>query len=214
MGPFGRFVAVGGFGTLAGDLEFYDRSKDETICSLRAALTVDCEWSPDGRSLLCATIAPRMNEGNQISIYQYTGEKLLDLPFNPDKVEGRHEDTGAGARTKTQALLFRASWRPDGKKQYEDRPSSPPPAGQKRKKGLPDDSAASKPTVEAYRPRGEAAGGAVAAMMRGEIDAPKSGGGSLSKGGAEGWTTVEPAPLAEWEIRKIEKERKLLELKK
>merc|ERR1712217_370274 len=117
-------------------------------------------------------------------------------------------------RTKTQALLFRASWRPDGKKQYQDRPSSPPPAGQKRKKGLPDDSAASKPTVEAYRPRGEAAGGAVAAMMRGEIDAPKTGGGSLSKGGVEGWTTNEPAPLAEWEIRKIEKERKLLEQKK
>merc|ERR1712032_1130315 len=115
--------------------------------------------------------------------------------------------TGAGARTKTQALLFRASWRPS-KKQYEDRPASPPPAGQKRQKGLPDDSAASKSATAAYRPRGTDAGGAVAAMMRGEIDAPKSGGGSMSKGGEGGWTTNEPAPLADWELRRIEKERK------
>merc|ERR1712039_656348 len=132
-------------------------SKDETICSLRAPITVDCCWAPDGRKLICATIAPRMNEGNQISIYQYTGEKLLDLPFKPEKVEARHEDTGAGARTKTQALLFRASWRPDGKKQYEDRAASPPKAGApKRKKGLPDASSELKPVTAAYRPRGEA----------------------------------------------------------
>ena len=28
-----------------------DRSKDETVASLRAALTVDCSWFADGRRL-------------------------------------------------------------------------------------------------------------------------------------------------------------------
>lgn len=42
-------MAVAGFGTLPGDLDFYDRSKDETVASLRAALTVDCSWFADGR---------------------------------------------------------------------------------------------------------------------------------------------------------------------
>merc|ERR1712151_736206 len=192
--------------------EFYDRTKDETIKSFRAALTVDCEWAPDGRTFLCATIAPRMNEGNQITMFKYTGEKILDLPFKPDKVEGRHEDTGAGARTKTQALLYRAVWRPDGKKQYQDRAASPPPAGSKRKKGLPDDSDALKPVVAAYRPKGEASG-SVAAMLRGEIDLPTTG-SSVVGAGKEGWTTNEPPKLKEWEIRKIEKERKKAEEKK
>lgn len=78
---------------------------------------------------MSATVAPRMNEGNQISIYKYTGERMLKMEFKPDHVEGRHADTGGGARTKTQALLYTASWRPDGSKKYEDRAASPPRAG-------------------------------------------------------------------------------------
>merc|ERR1719159_48390 len=110
--PFGRFLAVGGFGTLPGDLDFFDRSCEETVSSLRAALTVECAWSPDGKEFLACTVAPRMNEGNQLSVYRYTGEMLFKIDFKPQFVEARHEDTGAGARTKTQALLFAASWRP------------------------------------------------------------------------------------------------------
>lgn len=202
--PFGRFVAIGGFGTLPGDLDFYDRSKDETISSLRAALTVNCQWAPDGRHFMACTVAPRMNEGNQISLYKYTGEKVLKMDFVPDVVEGRHEDTGAGARTKTQALLFQSSWRPDGEKKYEDRAASPPRNGQKRKKGLPEGQAASGtlPSGMAYRPRGEASG-SVAAMMRGDIDVPPP-----STESAVGSQWEMPKPLQDWEIRKIERERK------
>jgi len=205
--PHGRFVAVGGFGTLPGDLDFFDRSKEETVCSLRAALTVLCDWAPDGRHFLCATIAPRMNEGNQISIYRYTGELVCQIEYKPDQVEARHEDTGAGARTKTQALLFWSSWRPDTSKKYEDRPATPPRAGVRRKKGLPD-STASVPQANsagAYRAGGAAqaaSGGLVAAMMRGEINVPTN-----SEDG-ERWKVGEAKPLEEWEIRKMEKQRK------
>ncbi|OLP74745.1 hypothetical protein AK812_SmicGene45635, partial [Symbiodinium microadriaticum] len=63
-----------------------------------------------------------------------TRTRLQDEEFKPDKIEARHEDTGAGARTKTQALLYAAKWRPDGKKAHEDRPASPPRDGEKRPK--------------------------------------------------------------------------------
>ncbi|CAK9007841.1 Eukaryotic translation initiation factor 2A (eIF-2A), partial [Durusdinium trenchii] len=154
--PFGRFAAVAGFGTLPGDLDFYDRSKDETVASLRAALTVDCSWFADGRHFMAATVAPRMNEGNQITVYKYTGDPVLKMEFKPAVVEGRHEDTGAGARTKTQAFLFAARWRPDGTKKHEDRAASPPRDGEKRVKGLPTSAApgtAYAPVTNAYRPR-------------------------------------------------------------
>lgn len=215
--PFGRFVAVAGFGTLPGDLEFYDRSKDETISSLRAALTVDCSWFADGRHILAATVAPRMNEGNQVTIYKYNGEQLAHLAFKPDFVEARHEDTGAGARTKTQALLYAARWRPDGTKKHEDRPASPPRDGAKRTKGLstqgPATTGGYSGATGAYRPRGadSSGGGSVAAMMRGELSIPESAARELTQGQKEGWEARPPPPqLEEWEIRKMEREAKKL----
>lgn len=198
--PFGRFVAVGGFGTLAGDLDFFDRSKEETISSLRAALTVDCAFGPDGRYFSTCTVAPRMNEGNQISMFKYNGDLLFKIDFVPEVIEARHEDTGAGARTKTQALLYATSWRPSPGAKYEDRAASPPPAGTRRKKGLPEAAAAAAAAgAPAYRPRGAGndAGSSVAAMMRGEVPIPASG----------AWDVAPTlAPMEDWEIRKMERD--------
>eukprot|EP00931_Biecheleriopsis_adriatica_P001610 TRINITY_DN1019_c0_g1_i3.p1 TRINITY_DN1019_c0_g1~~TRINITY_DN1019_c0_g1_i3.p1 ORF type:complete len:646 (+),score=163.15 TRINITY_DN1019_c0_g1_i3:93-2030(+) len=212
--PFGRFAAVAGFGTLPGDLEFYDRVKDETLSSLRAALTVDCSWFADGRHFLAATVAPRMNEGNQVTLYTYSGDQLAHLAFKPDVVEGRHEDTGAGARTKTQAILFAARWRPF-KNKYEDRPASPPRDGTKRTKGLstqgPATTGGYSGATGAYRPRGSDGGGSVAAMMRGELSIPESATREFTQGQKEGWEARPPPPqLEEWEIRKMEREAKKL----
>ncbi|CAK0875066.1 unnamed protein product [Prorocentrum cordatum] len=206
---FGRFLAVGGFGTLPGDLDFFDRSCEETVSSLRAALTVNCEFAPDGRQFLTSTVAPRMNEGNQITIFRYTGETLIRIDYVPEKVEGRHEDTGAGARTKTQALLFAASWRPCPDT-YKDTPATPRPAGApKRKKGLPEGQTAEVKTTAAWAVKGPGAssgGSLVAAMMRGEVNLPSNDAPSGGRGGP-GWDTEVAKPLEEWEIRKLEKER-------
>jgi len=204
--PFGRFIAVGGFGTLAGDLDFFDRSSNETISSLRAPLTVDCAFGPDGRTFISSTLAPRMNEGNQISMYKYTGEHLFRIDYVPDVVDARHEDTGAGARTKTQALLYATSWRPAGRGKFEDRAASPPKNGAKRKKGLPDISEEQKNApVAAYRPRGAGGdpGSSVAAMMRGELPTPAAAGGWGDDPKAP---TL--APMEEWEIKKLQKQAK------
>lgn len=207
--PFGRFLAVAGFGTLPGDLDFFDRSCEETISSVRAALTVVSEWTPEGRHMISATIAPRMNEGNQLSLYRYTGEMVWKIDFKPNVVAARHEDTGGGARTKTQALLFWASVRP---MKGEDQPASPR-GGPKRKKGLPDENASAAPAAAAYRPKGaggySAAGGGgstnlVQAMMRGEIGTPSDG-----KSIGDRWANEDaPKQLEEWEIRKLEREAK------
>jgi len=216
--PFGRFVAVAGFGTLPGDLEFYDRTKDETITSFRAALTVDCAWFADGRHFMAATVAPRMNEGNQVAIYKHTGEQLLHIEFKPDTVAARHEDTGAGARTKTQAYLFAAKWRPRGREGYEDLPADPPRDGEKRVKGLPTattpGSGYAAGATNAYRPRGaeSGGGGSVAAMMRGEVAVPDAPKREMTEGEKGGWEVRPAAPaLEEWEIRKMEKEAKKLQ---
>merc|ERR1719261_1376138 len=103
-GSFGRFFAIGGFGNLAGDLDFWDKTTQKTICSFRAACTVDCAWGPDGRHFLTCTTAPRMRVDNQISIFKYDGLPLLKLPFDE---------------------LYAAAWRPAKRGQFSDRPASP-----------------------------------------------------------------------------------------
>jgi len=191
---FGRFFVVGGFGALPGDLDFFDRPSGETLCSFRANLTVNCCWAPSGRHFLTCTTAPRMNEDNQMSVWGYNaGEKILKVDFRPPV------DPAGGGRTAADAgaMLWAASWRPDGKKVFADRAASPPPKGVKRVKGLPGDKATS---VGAYRPGGAGGGtfSGVAAMMRGELAAPDAASGD------RGWAaTTTPGvtlpPQLTWE---------------
>lgn len=65
--PFGRFLMLGGFGNLPGDVSFLDRKADgkvKPMAETRLANAVTAEWSPCGRFLLTATTAPRLNVDN------------------------------------------------------------------------------------------------------------------------------------------------------
>ena len=129
--PFGRFVALAGFGNLPGDVKFFQKMKDgkyKPIGSTRASCSVTLEWSPDGRRLLTSTIAPRLNVDNGWKIWRYNGDLLL------------HEE-----RTK----IYEAFWRPVPPGTYEDRPISP---ASKRVEAQGAAAGAASETKSAYRP--------------------------------------------------------------
>jgi len=102
ISPHGRFLVVGGYGNLAGGMDFWDRNKGKMIprhvilpgigggsdvnneCYVTikeaADLTVTSsspvvghEWSPDSRTYLVSTTSPRMNVENGIHLYRYDG---------------------------------------------------------------------------------------------------------------------------------------------
>ncbi|PSC70931.1 eukaryotic translation initiation factor eIF2A family [Micractinium conductrix] len=105
--PFGRFFVLAGIGNLPGDLAFYDKKADGKCRSMgntRAENAVTAEWSPCGRYLLTATVAPRMRVDNGFQIFKYDGTLL--------------------AREKRNVLL-EASWVPAAEGTFEDRPQSP-----------------------------------------------------------------------------------------
>ncbi|BDA46939.1 Eukaryotic translation initiation factor 2A [Coccomyxa sp. Obi] len=105
--PQGRFVAVAGFGNLPGDILFFDRKADGKLKQMgatRAENAVSLEWSPDGRTILTATTAPRLRVDNGFQIYKYTGEKLFE-----QKVD----------------VLLEARWQPAPADAFPDRPQSP-----------------------------------------------------------------------------------------
>jgi translation initiation factor 2A len=135
--PFGRFLALGGFGNLPGDVLVLDRKADgklKPVVETRLPNTVSLEWSPCGRMLLGATTAPRLQVDNGLRLMKYTGEILLDRPAAPSQ-------------------LYDAAWRPSSAGTYPDRPQTPGAAA--AAKAAPSVVAAAK--AAPYRPPGAAA---------------------------------------------------------
>jgi len=147
--PHGRFLCLGGFGNLSGDMDFWDINKKLKIGSTRSDCAVTQEWSPCGRFLMTGTLFPRMRVDNGITFYTYCGELLYKVPIEK---------------------ASKVFWRPAPEGVYPDRPMSP------RKKS-PEQAAVAAPAPpkkQVYRPPG--ATGSLAAMMRQErqvADVPK-----------------------------------------
>ena len=104
---WGRFLVLAGFGNLPGDLAFFDKKADgklKPMGTARAENGVTLEWSPDGRYILCATVAPRLRVDNGFQIFKYNGEMVVREKRN---------------------VLLEAGWVPVESGMYEDKPQSP-----------------------------------------------------------------------------------------
>eukprot|EP01127_Copromyxa_protea_P009110 TRINITY_DN2120_c0_g1_i1.p1 TRINITY_DN2120_c0_g1~~TRINITY_DN2120_c0_g1_i1.p1 ORF type:complete len:556 (-),score=141.74 TRINITY_DN2120_c0_g1_i1:40-1464(-) len=80
--PHGRILCVGGFGSLNGDMDFWDLTKPELkkIGSVNAFSTCYHQWCPDSFHFLACVVSPRMKMDNAIKIYNYYGEKVYEEP--------------------------------------------------------------------------------------------------------------------------------------
>ena len=93
--PQGRLIALAGFGNLAGKIDIFDRRVLKKVCTIDAPNTSHCEWSPDGRFLLTATLSPRLRVDNGIKIWHCTGplvhiqpvEELYQVSWRPIPVD-------------------------------------------------------------------------------------------------------------------------------
>ncbi|CAL1703198.1 unnamed protein product [Somion occarium] len=105
--PQGRLIALAGFGNLAGNLDIHDRRSLNKVTSINAANTSHCEWSPDGRFLLTATLSPRLRVDNGIKIWHCSGP-LMHVQLIDE--------------------LYQTSWRPAPIDAVPQFPQSIPPA--------------------------------------------------------------------------------------
>ena len=105
--PHGRFLLLGGFGNMPGDISLWDVNKKKPLApTFNAPCTVGVEWSPDSRYLLTSTTRPRLNVDNGYRLYSHRGVLV-------------------GARSYEQ--LYHALWRPAPAAAYADRAASPEP---------------------------------------------------------------------------------------
>lgn len=134
--PHGRLIAMAGFGNLAGKVDIYDRRTLNKVTSIDASNTSHCEWSPDGRFLLTATLSPRLRVDNGIKIWHCAGPLVHIQPIDE---------------------LYQASWRPTPVDAVPPFPQVIPPAPAPSASVL-EHGAIAKPTspkpAGAYRPPG------------------------------------------------------------
>lgn len=103
--PQGRILVLAGFGNLAGNMDFWDCKTLQKIASVSARDTTACEWSPDGRHILTATLSPRLRVDNGYKIWHYTGTLIHMEEVNE---------------------LYQVNWRPDTPEMYPIRSSLSP----------------------------------------------------------------------------------------
>lgn len=129
--PQGRLLLIAGFGNLAGTMEVWDRRTLEKIATIEGSNTSHCEWSPDGRFIMCATLSPRLRVDNGVRIFHYRGQLM-----HMDEVEN----------------LYAASWRPHAAEHFPFRISlSPAPRNVNNNLPIAASAIAAKP-AGAYRP--------------------------------------------------------------
>lgn len=74
--PQGRLLLTAGFGNLAGTMDVWDRRTLKKVVTIEASNTSHCEWSPDGRYIMCATLSPRLRVDNGVRIFHYAGSLM------------------------------------------------------------------------------------------------------------------------------------------
>lgn len=74
--PYGRILCVGGFGSLNGDMDFWDLTKQDLkkVGRANAFSASHQEWCPDSKHIMACVVSPRMKMDNGIKIFNYHGE--------------------------------------------------------------------------------------------------------------------------------------------
>jgi translation initiation factor 2A len=169
--PQSRLVLLGGFGNLAGKIDIYDRRSLTKISTIDASNTSHCEWSPDGKFILTATLSPRLRVDNGIKIWYLLGQLL--------HVQDCEE-------------LYQTSWRPTLVDTAPPFPAVIPPAPSPSP-SVQAAPATAKPSPArgAYRPPGARGQSASLAYCREEDGASPSG---TPRGGNSGTATPTRQP--------------------
>ena len=131
--PHGRFVALAGFGNLAGDIDFWDMNKKKKMGQVNAHGCAFPCWSDDSRKFMVSTCSPRMNVDNGFKVFKYNGVLVKDV---------------------RRDVLYEAKWKPEGKVEYPDRAQSPVRKGGEEVESAGAGAGIAAQAVGKYRPPG------------------------------------------------------------
>ncbi|RUS23444.1 hypothetical protein BC937DRAFT_86128 [Endogone sp. FLAS-F59071] len=93
--PQGRILCIAGFGNLNGTVDMWDLKTQKKITTFQASNASYCDWSPDGRYLMTATLTPRLRVDNGYKVWHYQGtlvywegvDELYQINWRPAPVD-------------------------------------------------------------------------------------------------------------------------------
>ena len=84
--PFSTGVLIGGFGNLAGEVDFWDLEGHKEIGKTKAYCTVGIDWAPNGKYLLSAVLYERVKVDNELRIYNAFGKLICSKSFKESEL--------------------------------------------------------------------------------------------------------------------------------
>jgi translation initiation factor 2A len=86
MNPFSNIVLIGGFGNLAGEVDFWDLETQKDIGKTKAYCAVGVEWAPDGKHILTSVLYQRVKVDNEVKIYKANGQLICSESFKDSEL--------------------------------------------------------------------------------------------------------------------------------
>lgn len=73
INPFSNILLIGGFGNLAGEMDFWDIEQRKELGSTKSYCSVAIEWANDGYHLMTAVLFERVRVDNELKIFLPNG---------------------------------------------------------------------------------------------------------------------------------------------
>ena len=71
--PFSQLALIGGFGNLAGEVDFWNLDGHKEIGKTKAYCTVGIHWAPNGKHVLSSVLHERVKVDNEVRIFNAAG---------------------------------------------------------------------------------------------------------------------------------------------
>jgi len=88
-----------------GTIDIYDRRSLTKISTVDASNTSHCEWSPDCKFILTATLSPQPRVDQGIKIWYLLGQLLYCTELSPCEFEGGEGFRGRGQINRVRGLI-------------------------------------------------------------------------------------------------------------
>ena len=73
MCPFNNGALIGGFGNLAGEIDFWSLDSSKELGKTKAYCTVSVEWAADGKHVMTAVLHERVKVDNEVKFFRANG---------------------------------------------------------------------------------------------------------------------------------------------
>ena len=83
---FSNAMLLGGFGHLAGEMDFWSLDTQKEIGKTKSYCAVKIEFAPDGIHLLTAVTFDRVKVDNEVKIFKANGKLVTDLSFRESEL--------------------------------------------------------------------------------------------------------------------------------